>query len=59
MKQWRVFAVAVLFCSALSTAMLLTARSPIAATAKISTASLRQPDPSTRSAVINELSWSR
>ena len=33
MKQWRVFAIAILFCSALSTAMLLTARSPIAATA--------------------------
>ena len=33
MKQWRVFAIAVLFCSALSAAMLLTARSPIAATA--------------------------
>jgi len=33
MKQLSVFAIPLLFCSALSTAMLLTARSPIAATA--------------------------
>jgi feruloyl esterase len=51
MKQWRVFAIAVLFCSTLSTAMVLTTRSPLAATACASLTSAHLLDGSVTSAI--------